>query len=100
MSFLLNRRTERSAMAEKNSDIATRQAEGMTRQRYAGGHPFKVLERFVDEIDSMFDEFGFGRGWAASPPGRNLLRQQPAGAEFWAPEIGVYHQNNEPVVGP
>src|SRR3954466_642913 len=87
--------TERSVMAEKNTDIATRQAEGMTRQRYEGSHPFRMLERFVDEIDSMFDEFGGGRGWSAMRPSRNLLRQRRTntGMDFWAPQIEVSQQN-------
>jgi HSP20 family protein len=87
-------------MAEKNTDIATRQAEGMTRQRYEGSHPFRMLERFVDEIDSMFDEFGGGRGWSAMRPGRNLLRQRRTntGMDYWAPQIEVSQQNNELVV--
>jgi HSP20 family protein len=92
--------TERSAMAEKNTDIATRQSEGMTRQRYEGGHPFRMLERFVDEIDSMFDDIGSGRGWSALRPSRNLLRQRPTGTpiEYWAPQIEISQQNNELVV--
>src|SRR5256885_16988098 len=87
--FLLHGTTERSAMAEKNTDIATRQAEGMTRQRYEGGHPFRMLERFVDEIDSMFDDIGSGRGWSALRPSRHLLRPRSTGTtmDYWAPQI-------------
>ena len=61
-------------MAEKNTDIVTRQHR-----------PFGMLERFADEIDSMF-EFGFG---GRRP--RGLTR-------IWAPQIDVSYQNNELVV--
>ena len=64
-------------MAQRNTDIATRQ------QR-----PFSMLERFTDEIESLFD-FGFGR---------NFGRTQAGAVQMWAPRIDVSHQNNELVV--
>jgi len=39
-----------------------------------------------------------GRTWSSMRPGRNLLRQQRPGMEFWAPQIEVSQQNNELVV--
>ncbi len=78
-------------MAEKNTDIATRQ------QR----HPYSMLERFANEIDDMFEDFGFGRGFSASRRGRNLLREQGRREpipQTWAPDIEVSQQKNELVV--
>ena len=86
-------------MAEKNTDLATRQGQGMARKQQAGaGNPFTMLERFVNEIDSMFDEFGLGRSWSAMRPGRDLLQPQRAGMDLWIPQMEVSQQNNELLV--
>ena len=42
----------------------------------------------TDEMDRMFEDFGFGRRAAGS-----LWRQ--AGAQMWAPEVEVFQKNNE-----
>ena len=57
------------------------------REGWSSG-PFGMLERFADEIDSVFTDFGFGRG-------RGLLRGR---GDMWSPQVEVYQQNNELVV--
>ena len=49
-----------------------------------------MLERFADEMDRMFDEFGLGRGWG------RLSNFGEAAA--WTPRIDVTQQNNEVIV--
>lgn len=75
-------------MADKRSEIAPRQEQRMAR-RQSG--PFDLLERFADEMDRMFDDFGFGRSW-----GRGL--STGAANITWAPQVEVYQRNNELVV--
>lgn len=54
-----------------------------------------MLERFANEIDSVFDDFGLGRSWFS-------LRSRPAGTatgtDIWVPQIEVTQQANELVV--
>jgi HSP20 family protein len=78
-------------MAEKPTAITpTRSEHRLGRSRpFGGGSPFNALQRFADEVDRMFDDFGFGRRWA----GPSLWRE--AGAEMWAPDIDVFQKNNE-----
>jgi HSP20 family protein len=52
-----------------------------------------MLERFADELDSVFDNFGLGRSWLAP---RNRTAQ--GGLDIWAPQLEVSQQNNELVV--
>jgi len=61
------------------------------------GSPFRMLERFADEMDRVFDDFRIGRSWSARPSavsGRNAF----SGMEAWAPETEVFYRNNELVV--
>jgi HSP20 family protein len=53
--------------------------------------PFRMLERFADEIDSVFDNFGLGR---LAPRTFRGFR----GSEVWNPELEVTQQHNELVV--
>ena len=79
-------------MAEKTSEVATRPPQPMT-QREPNRSP---LDMFADEIDRLFDDFGFGRGLLTrtwSPRGR-----RQGGLEMWTPQIELSQQNNELVV--
>jgi HSP20 family protein len=64
--------------------------------------PFRVLERFADEMDRVFDDFGFGRTWGSPALGRQWLRQPWGGTSYgqqmWSPEIEIFHRNSELVI--
>jgi HSP20 family protein len=77
-------------MPEKQSDIATRKGQQLTRHQSAAAGPFRVLERFADEIDRMFDDFGLGRGWSRSAAIPDTMT--------WAPRVDITQRNNELVV--
>jgi HSP20 family protein len=76
-------------MAQKQSEIAPRSDQQLARRREAG-NPFRMLERFADEVDRMFDDFGLGRGWSRSSPFRESIA--------WTPRIDIVQRNNELVV--
>jgi HSP20 family protein len=74
-------------MPEKQSDIARNQTKQVTARQTPAASPFRMLERFADEMDRMFDEFGFGRTWN---------RRSATGDSFmWTPRVDVTHRNNE-----
>ena len=52
-----------------------------------------MIDRFAQEMDRVFDDFGFGRTWL-SPRG-SAFRSSNA---LWAPDIEVYQRPNELVV--
>ena len=54
--------------------------------------PFEFMRRFGEEMDKLFGDFDFGRGWL--PPA--LARG--AGAGIWAPEIEMFEQDGELIV--
>jgi HSP20 family protein len=57
--------------------------------------PFRMLERFADEMDRVFDDFGFGRLRSREPgQGFGFL----SGKDIWTPELEVFHRNSELVI--
>jgi HSP20 family protein len=88
-------------MAEKQTEITPREQRGLTRGEPPANfaNPFRMLEHFTNEMDRVFDDFGFGRGWLSPrfgfgrAPGRSTTDWQA-----WVPDIEVFHRNNELVV--
>jgi len=80
-------------MAEKNTMTPTRRESQLTRRGAPlwNVSPWTTLQRFTDEMDRIFDDFGFGRSWA-SPLTRT------GSPELWAPEIDMFQRNNELVI--
>jgi HSP20 family protein len=77
-------------MAERQQDITpVRDEARLARPRASGWQtsPFFSLQRLADEMDRMFDDFGFGRH-----AGRFPFWRESAG---WAPEVDVFQKNNE-----
>ncbi|HEY3885605.1 MAG TPA: Hsp20/alpha crystallin family protein [Vicinamibacterales bacterium] len=82
-------------MAEKTTGIATRQQNGIGRREAERfGNSYRVFDQFADEMDRIFDDFGFGRGWMA-PRGRSAATRNSG---IWAPQIEVQQRDNELVV--
>jgi HSP20 family protein len=78
-------------MAERQTAMTPTREErrlGLSRPLGWTGSPFRGLQRMADEMDRMFDDFGFGRRWT-----RPLWRE--TGADMWAPDIDVFQKNNE-----
>lgn len=84
-------------MAEKQTEIARREERGLARNESAF-EPFRMMDRFVDEMDRVFEDV-FGRGWPTPRLGRTSLRS-PLRSELqaWAPEVECFYRNNELVV--
>jgi HSP20 family protein len=77
-------------MAENQSGITRRHGQQATRRQAPTASPLRMLERFADEMDRMFEEFAFGRGW-----------NRPSGMDesiAWAPRIDITQRNNELVI--
>lgn len=88
-------------MAENRTDVVpARQASGLTHKEPGGGEPFGVLQRFADEMDRVFDDFGFGSNWLTPRVGRGLLKApwRAGAADFWFPNIDVFQRKDELVV--
>jgi HSP20 family protein len=92
-------------MAEKPSDIALQEEKTFApRGAFMGNAAsFRMLERFAQEMDGIFEDFGvprdalaprFARNWARSPwRGEIAVDQNP-----WVPDIDVVQRNHDLVV--
>ena len=60
--------------------------------------PFSFMRRFSEEMDRLFDDFGFGRGWLSpslgefSPSGLSEL------GRAWMPQVEVFRRGDQLVV--
>lgn len=80
-------------MAERQiSQAPAREERGVSRRQQVVGwaeSPIRAMQKFAEEMDRMFDDFGLGRRWERS----SLFGG--AGAGTWAPEVEVFQKNNE-----
>jgi len=95
-------RGERSPYGEREQE----QGGALTRQPYygslamGGGSPFSFMRRFSEEMDRLFDDFGFG----GSPfsPLRSSLGGSAAlggfGPQSWAPAVEVFTRGDKLVI--
>jgi HSP20 family protein len=76
-------------MAEKQTAMTpARQEHRLSRPQEWSASPLRALQRFADEVDRMFDDFGFGRRWSTPLWGET-------GVEAWAPDVEVFQKHNE-----
>jgi HSP20 family protein len=91
---------EEDVMAEKTTDVARQ--EGKAEKALAHKEPawptspFHMFDRFAEEMDRVFDDFGFGRRWMRPHFSYNWLR--PGREEEWMPKLDMFQRNNELVV--
>jgi len=78
------------------------QQTGLTRREHSltTGSPFSFMRRFSEEMDRLFEDFGFGRGWLAPSFGRDFF---PAGfggfgQTVWSPQVEVFEREGQLVV--
>lgn len=88
-------------MAEKTTDQARKPQQPqqqLTRRPSASlGNPWSVFDQFADEMDRLFGDFGFGRGWLPSSPARGVGSRQFA-AQTWRPAVEVFQRDHDLVV--
>ena len=81
-------RTKQSASSkppqkrEESTDIGARLA----------ATPFEFMRRFGEEMDKLFGDFDFGRGWLPPAIARG------AGSGLWAPQIEMFEQEGQLIV--
>jgi hypothetical protein len=74
---------------ESDTDIARREEAPLT------GSPFAFMRRFSEEMDRLFEDFGFGRGKLAPEFEHSLDRLGALAGTSWAPQVEVLERDNE-----
>ena len=64
------------------------------------GSPFTFMRRFSEEMDRLFEDFGFGRGWLAPAFGRDLLQRGfgESGQSVWSPQVEMFEREGQLVL--
>src|SRR5678816_2402402 len=78
-------------MAERQTAATpSREERSLTRGTPSGlgSSSWNAMQRFADEMDRMFDDFGLGR-WLSMPRGRS------GRMGIWAPDVDVYQQDDK-----
>jgi len=76
-----------------NSKSLEKKAENVTElgTRLAST-PFQFMKRFGEEMDRLFEDFGFGRGWLTPAIERGI------GEGLWAPQVEMFERDGQLVV--
>lgn len=88
-------------MAKDNKEKETRAAAPARRESSAlvpwGGDPFGIVRRFAEEMDRLFEDFGFRRGLMAPWP---ISRWSGLGADLttWSPALEVFRRDDRLVI--
>ncbi len=92
-------------MAEKSNDMAMHEKmHAAERQPSAGAAgPLRMLERFAQDVDRVFEEFGLGPRTRTLRSGHNWSSSPWRSAPFsswneWTPDIDVFQRNHEIIV--
>jgi HSP20 family protein len=80
-------------MADKQTAMTTAREDRDIARGTRGwvGSPFRVLQRFADEMDRMFDDFGVG--WR-----RGAMPLRSGASELWAPEVDVFQKSDQLII--
>ncbi len=64
------------------------------------GSPFTFMRRFSEEMDRLFEDFGFGRGWLAPTFGRDLFPRGfgELGQSVWSPQVEMFEREGQLVL--
>lgn len=86
-------------MARGEVEVTHRNESALERREpFPALSPFRMLDRFAEEMERVFDEFGFGRGWLASRFRPEWTREPVAHTAVWMPDIEVLQRNHEMVI--
>lgn len=89
-----------SQSLERTSGAESSRTGLSRREQFAPGTatPFTFMRRFSEEMDRLFEDFGFGRGLVAPTFESSLDRLGALGVEAWSPQVEVFERDNKLIV--
>ena len=76
-------------MAQKDTAAMTRARDERRPARHEARDPYSFMQRFADEIDRMFDDFGVGRRWGLTP------WRGSGTTGLWSPQVEVFQKGDQ-----
>ena len=73
---------------------------GSSAPALASTSPFAFMRRFSEEMDRLFEDFGFGRGWLTPSFGRDLWPRSigELAQTMWSPQVEMFERGGQLVV--
>lgn len=96
-----NTKKKNNGSGNKQQSLTRTGREGSSiarREPHSLGSPFTFMRRFSEEMDRLFEDFGFGRGWVAPGLERGLDRLGTLTSGAWAPQVEVLERDNRLIV--
>jgi HSP20 family protein len=96
-----NRTKRQSSPARQKTDRTEDADTGLSRAEPndpGNASPFTFMRRFSEEMDRLFGEYGFGRGWLAPAFEGGLDRLTALGSSKFSPQVEVFERDNNLVV--
>ena len=89
-----------SQSLERTSGAESSRTGLSRREQFAPGTatPFTFMRRFSEEMDRLFEDFGFGRGLVAPTFESSLDRLGALGVEAWSPQVEVFERDKQLIV--
>src|SRR5437773_12268707 len=78
---------------ENNEPVALQRRDKENVGERLAATPFTFMRRFSEEMDHLFEDFGFGRGWLTPMLSRTELPQG-----LWSPQVEVFERGNQLVL--
>lgn len=99
------RTTQESGARGQGTGVARRGGGGAV-QGGGFGSPFTLMQRMADDMDRLFEQFGFGRsGLGLAPLGRSALDRDLFGTSplaeeqaLWSPQVELFQRGDRLVV--
>lgn len=95
-------RTKKSVKGKDQSSKSLVRSEesntGLTRGELSQATPFAFMRRFSEEMDRLFEDFGFGRNLLAPGLARRLDQFGTFPEAAWAPQVEVLERDNQLIV--
>jgi len=93
-----NRSAKKKNNGDTQSSTAMQKSGSRTEMASRTGSPFAFMRRFSEEMDRLFEDFGFGRGWLAPGFEHGLDRLETLAGGAWAPQVEVIEHDNQLLV--
>jgi HSP20 family protein len=91
-----NQRASETGSQSSALQSANQRQSGLERREELGlSSPFGFLRRFGEEMDRLFEDFGFGRGSLAPTFASGLDRLNAIGNSMWSPQVEVIERDNQ-----
>lgn len=85
---------------QASKGVQTTNPEGARQSGLTRREPFGLMNRFADEMDRLFEDFGFGRGRLTSFGGRGYAPSAfgQMSQAMWSPQIEVFERGDQLIV--